>query len=163
MVWAISDTAAGQLLFLPHHCLSPQNPMPHALVASNCRISLRAGRTFGQLSLTEYYKALALVTQPRLAVAHDEQCVYYPLRQFSDQSLLLPDGSSIVTSLCRMAPMVVVEDVDLTAASLRSHLAVHGAAEMAATEVTDRMRMQSARLLCVSRQVYAGDLPGVPV
>ena len=119
------------------------------------------GRTFSQLSLTDYFQGLAQLLGEPLAGAHDR--TWYPLRRFRPESLLLPDGRSILETLCRIARLVVIEDVDLAASDLRLHRQQHGLHGVAATEATDRVRMQSARLFCLAQTQHRSHLPGRPL
>ena len=77
-----------------------------------------------------------------------------------EEALILPDGSSMLDRLCRLAGMVVIEDVDLHAEVLIDHLKKCGLDHLAASDATDRVRMQSASLLCVCSRELETALPG---
>jgi hypothetical protein len=92
--------------------------------------------------------------------ADDAGAIYFPIRRFNDSSLKLPSGASALDKLCSMADLCVIEDVDLQAGVLRRHLESHRLSALAASDVTDRVRMRSASLLCVCRREKSALLPG---
>ena len=58
------------------------------------------------------------------------------------------------------ADLIVIEDVDLHADLLVEHMDKRKLDGLGASDATDRVRMQSASLLCVSRRELAAALPG---
>lgn len=86
--------------------------------------------------------------------------MFFPLRRFNPDALRLDDGSSLFEHLSRRADLVVIEDVDLTPELLRDHLEANGLHHLAASDPTHRNRMQTARLLCVTRRDLEAALPG---
>ncbi|MCL2647953.1 MAG: hypothetical protein FWD61_13225 [Phycisphaerales bacterium] len=72
----------------------------------------------------------------------------------------IPDGRSIFATLAQMADLVVVEDVDLDSDQLCSHLREHNLTELAASDATDHVRMQSANLFCITNRQHGGQLSG---
>ncbi len=130
------------------------------LVASNSRVRMGAGSTFRQASLSDYYQGLAVAAG---VVAHDSMSsheLWYPYRVLEQDSLLMEDGRSIFNRMCKVANLVVIEDVDLTPALLKTHLKQTACFDLAASDATDRVRMQSARLTCVTSKQLAAHLPG---
>lgn len=142
----------------PSDCLAGSSPDCQSLVASNSRVRLDGGVTFRQASLTDFFRGLYLVSG--LLQNVETGSVFYPIRRFNCDALLLPNGHSLLDKLSLMANQIVIEDVDLTADIMVKHLRAHGLAHLAATDATDRVRMQSARLLCVAQRKFKSALPG---
>lgn len=142
----------------PADCLAGRSPDCRSLVASNSRIRLHGGTTFRQASLSDYFRALHRIRHGSLEAG--ERALYFPVRRFHEEALILPDDSSMLDRLCQLAGMVVIEDVDLHAEVLIDHLKKRGLDHLAASDATDRVRMQSASLLCVCSRELETALPG---
>lgn len=144
----------------PADCLHKSCVDRGTLIASNARVKFGGGTTFRQASVSDYFKALYQLSNARLTGKLDKSDLYYPVRRFNQDSIFLPDGTSIFSALVRLANLIVIEDVDLSPDILREHLQTHSPGDLAASDATDRMRMQSASLLCVTRRGLASALPG---
>jgi hypothetical protein len=145
----------------PHRCLDEVMPRTNDLIASNAKVSIRGGRSFRQVSASLYFELLDRATRSGISDAHGgTRSVFFPLRSFSRESLLLRDGSSMIGHLARLGRLLVIEDVDLNASALREHLASHRLTDIVAADVTDRARMQLGSLLCVAPKEEAACLPG---
>lgn len=142
----------------PADCLAGLSPDCRSLVASNSRIQLHGGTTFRQASLSDYFRALHRIRHASKEAG--ERALYFPVRRFNEEALILPDDSSMLDRLCQLAGMVVIEDVDLHAEVLIDHLKKRGLDHLAASDATDRVRMQSASLLCVCSRELETALPG---
>jgi hypothetical protein len=130
------------------------------LAVSTSQVALRGGRSMRQLSLSAYFEALGRLTDSGRAVPSGTPAGFFPLRRFNMEALVLADGSSLLEQLCAGASLVVIEDVDLSAELLKAHLGSHGLSGLAASDATDRRRMHSAQLLCITRRELAECLPG---
>lgn len=86
--------------------------------------------------------------------------LYFPIRRFNPAALLLPDGSSLLDRLSQLANLIVIEDVDLTGDILKNHLRESALHHLAASDATNRIRMQLASLFCVTRKACSATLPG---
>jgi len=150
----------GERSFMPHQCLDECVARPDLLIASNARARLRDGASFHQISLTDYFQALWLVGNSGDRPLPDASQMFFPVRRPNHEALCVSDGSSLFSKLAAIGDLVVVEDVDLDAEHLRSHLQTLGLNELAASDATDRRRMHSANLLCVTERTMANLLPG---
>jgi len=74
-------------------------------------------------------------------------------------SKLLPDGQSILAALCAIGDLVVIEDIDFAANALVRHMQTYGLSNLAASDATDRVKMQGTNLLCVSDRINEEFLP----
>ncbi len=146
--------------YLPHVALTPGAANTKNLLASNASLRLRRGTTFRQLSLSDYFRGLYFLTEETQPPDAGPEAVFFPIRQFSDSALLMPDGSSVLEKLCLLADAVIIEDVDLDARALRRHLEARNLTHLAATDATNRCKMRTAKLLCVSEETRASLLPG---
>jgi len=113
-----------------------------------------------QLSLTDYFEALHRLTQGEEQPIDGDSAVFFPVRRFNPDALVLEDGSSLFERLCTIAELVVVEDVDLAPPLLVRHLERHHLDGLAASDATDGRRTHSGHLLCVARRNLAPCLAG---
>jgi len=90
----------------------------------------------------------------------DSAMVWFPVRRFDPTSLMLRNGGSLLVRLCRIACLIVIEDVDLDAAAVIDHLAQHHLTGLAASDATDNLHMQGSNLICVSAREFSDFLPG---
>lgn len=142
----------------PADCLTGPASDCQSLVASNARAHVDGGVTFRQASLSDYFRGLHRISGNHQA--EDERGLYFPVRRFNEAALMLPDGSCTPDRLSSLADMVVIEDVDLHADVLVEHLTKRKLDHLAASDATDRVRMQSGSLLCMSRRELVAALPG---
>jgi hypothetical protein len=113
-----------------------------------------------QLSLTDYFEALHRLTSDGGQTTDSGPAVFFPLRRFNPEALVLEDGSSLFERLCAIAELVVVEDVDLASSLLVQHLEQYRLDDLAASDATEARHMHSANLLCIGRRELAPCLPG---
>ncbi|MCX5653214.1 MAG: hypothetical protein NTY65_00965 [Planctomycetota bacterium] len=144
----------------PVDCLLPDATQPSRLIASIGQVALRGGRSMRQLSLTDYFEALHRLTSDGAQPTDSGSAVFFPLRRFNPEALVLEDGSSLFERLCAIAELVVVEDVDLAPSLLVRHLEDHRLDGLAASDATDARHMHSAYLLCIGRRELMPCLPG---
>jgi len=142
----------------PADCLAGPSPDCQSLVASNARARVDGGITFRQASLSDYFRGLHRVSGNHQT--EDERGLYFPVRRFNEAALILSDGSSMLDRLSSLADLILIEDVDLHADGLAEHLKKRKLDNLAASDATDHVRMQSASLPCVSRRELAAALPG---
>lgn len=146
--------------FHPADCLDGPNPNCASLTASNSRAKVFGGTTFRQASLSDYFRGLRRISQPWTPVSPPEDSLFFPLRRFDHDALMLDNGSSIFDQLCRRTELVALEDVDLTPELLQQHLEAKNLHHLAASDATDRVRIQTANLLCLTRREFESALPG---
>ena len=144
----------------PVSCLCADAMQPSRLVVSTGQVALRGGRSMRQLSLTDYFEALHRLTQGVEQPIDGDSAVFFPMRRFNPEALVLEDGSSLFERLCTIAELVVVEDVDLAPPMLLRHLERHCLDGLAASDATDGRRIHSGHLLCVAHRNLAPCLPG---
>lgn len=80
-------------------------------MVSNRRIALQNGRTFPQLSLSEFYRGLCLLSTPN-AEAY-ENGVFPPIRRSNPECLVGPDGRSVVSRIAELCDYIIIEDADV--------------------------------------------------
>ena len=145
--------------FQPAYCLSEGVRAPDFLIASNAKANLRNGRSFQQLSLTDYFQTLRRVCHGNDSARSGDR-VFFPLRRLNQDALRLDDGRCLFEQLAAIADLVVIEDVDMDADRLYDYLDLNNPKDLAASDATDRRRMQLSNLLCFSRREHADLLPG---
>ena len=111
---------------------------------------LRRGSMFYQFSLSDYFKAMHVLTGAEL----DERvaAAYVPIRRFDDTVLVLPSGRSLIGQLMERADEIVIEDLDLTARHVRRHIDEFGLSALRVTEMSDRQRIRGAFLTLVDKR-----------
>jgi len=142
-----------QKIVLDDNVLDPtkliDSGMQHRIQHSIKRTRLRRGSVFYQFSLSDYFKAIRLMTGGK--VDERDDTIYVPVRRFDDSAFMLPSGRSLIGQLMGIADRVIIEDVDLTARHLREHLEQFDLDGLRATDVTDRQRMRGASVILVEK------------
>jgi hypothetical protein len=123
----LSSSAMDRSLFdsrryLPASCLESDGAGPEALLVSTSRVDLAEGRTFAQLSLSEYYRALRLASADGKKEEVPEDGVWLPFRALDPGCLIAVDGTSVLERLLEHCDYLVVEDADLRPMDLVEHL-----------------------------------------
>jgi hypothetical protein len=112
------------------------------------------------LSLTDYYKAIHLLTQGPPAADARPEAVFFPIRRLGPNSLLRPSGGSALEAMCSLSKLVAIEDIDLTPAMLYRHLMACNLSGLAATDATNRNEVHGSHVLCLSARQFQDQLPG---
>lgn len=132
-----------------------------SLIVSNTRVSLPEGSSYRQASLSDYYQGLrVLMGCHKVVVKSHQRPVFFPIRRFNEAAVVLPSGETLMERLCSLSNAVIIEDVDLDAATLRQLLQSRGLGKLTASDATDRSRMHTASLLCVAEKREKLTLPG---
>ena len=156
----LTDDAWARQTFVPHVCLRDGLAGVSRLIASNARVRLGEEKAFSQLSLSDYFRGLALINEMPSGSISGPRSAWFPVRRFNQKSLLLRSGGSILQRLCQIASLIVIEDVDLDATAMIEHLSRHQLTGLAASDATDRLHMQGSNLICASARQYSDCLPG---
>lgn len=139
----------------PVHCLNPQNYHPEYLIHTNGRTRLSEDCiAYRALSLTDYYRAISFC----LGMGIDDKMFFYPVRKFNANSLLNPDGDTIIDKLSKISKLTVIEDVDLTADYLVEH--IRRCRLNLAASVINANSKYSSQVLAVCGEQYTDILPG---
>ena len=129
----------------------------------NSTVRFRIGSVFRQHSLSRYFQAIHEICHLPMPSSFDDSTVFYPLRSFSQESLLAPNGRSLLSRLCSLGKCVIIEDVDLDARNLREHLQRYRLLHLVATSLTRKCRLSTSNLLCVAEKSEEYLLPGVKI
>lgn len=156
----LSKTSWIDRRFEPHNCLNPDNLLATNIFLKNSNVLLQNGKGFKHLSLSNYYKALQLLDDKDASGVSDTNAIYFPIRQFNQASLQLPDGNSFLEKLCKLAKLIVIEDVDLTKKDLIRHLVENNLENIAASHINRHNRLNSASIFCLCNKEFADLLPG---
>ena len=95
-----------------------------ALLISNSREWVNGGRTFKQVSLSQYYRGLDMVFRQESAAKRPRGRVgrvFLPVRRFRSDSLLTADGASILERLLANCSLIIIQDADLRPQDLLEH------------------------------------------
>ncbi len=130
---------------LPSRCLGRGQPGASALLISNSRAWIGGGRTFKQVSLSQYYRGLYTLMHPQDA---DEPLdtpadrVFLPRRRFRRSALRNRDGGSIIERLNDWCDLIVVQDADLRPSDLRAHCDRAGLSGLVAIDMTKQLGLR---------------------
>lgn len=127
--------------YVPASCLAPDGLGPEALLVSSSRLPIGEGHVYLQPSLSEFYRALNLVSQPAQRGELEEGAVWLPVRALDPQSLVASDGASVFSRLMEQCDYIVVEDADLRPKDLAQHLTDFSLQTLAALDMTKAMRL----------------------
>lgn len=135
--------------FVPQNCLNPDELEVEHICLKSSNVSLRIGKSFRHLSLSDYYKGLQLLHSRSVSSDGTTDMIYCPVRRFSPSCLQLPNGGSVLKELCNLARLVVIEDIDLTEEDLIHHLLEYDLENIAVTHVNRHNRLNSALVFCL--------------
>ncbi len=107
---------------LPHHCLAPSGKGVGALVISNTRLALPNGRTFTQVSLSNFYRGMYIISRLKGSVDTPEEGLFLPVRSFNRECLVTLGGRSVISCLVENCDYVIIEDADLRPQDLVDHM-----------------------------------------
>ena len=124
--------------------------MQHRIQHTIKKTRLRKGSMFYQFSLSDYFKAMRLITGEN--IDEHEGMIYVPVRRFDDSVFVLPSGQSLIVQLMKMTDRIVFEDGDLTARHLREHLNRVDLNDLHVNDLTDRRRMRAASVILVEKK-----------
>lgn len=160
LLWHIMGRRVGPQVLLkrfyrPEICLASEYPISEHLALSNGKTRMsHSALAYRVISLTDYYKGIGIYCGRKTK----EDFVYYPIREFNGNSLMAPDGQSILSKLPRIARMTVIEDVDLTSATLKEHISNFQINCCAATININAKK--ASQVFVVADPQYEGSLPG---
>ncbi len=92
------------------------------LEVSKSRVVLPQGRTFAQLSLSEFFHGLFLLLSPDSRDKGLGDAPFLPIRAFNPECLVTSDGNSVLARLAENCDYILVEDADLTPNDLVDHM-----------------------------------------
>lgn len=106
---------------MPEQCLAVDGKGPQALMISNSRLVMEKGKAYPLLSLSDYYRGIAILSNCEYSTLRDGGKYYLPLRSFNPQCLVTLYGKSILSSLANNCNYVIIEDADLKQQDLVNH------------------------------------------
>jgi hypothetical protein len=105
-------------------------------LVSNSRVTLEHGRSFAQASLSDYYRALHVISGGEGEMDTTEGEVCLPMRALDPECLVTSDGASVLARLLEHCDSVIVEDADLRPKELVEHLNAYGLHRLTACDMT---------------------------
>lgn len=105
----------------PSICLAPSGGGVKSLVISNTRVPLREGRTFAQVSLSDFYQGMYLMLRPKEPIGTPQEGIFSPVRSFNPECLITSDGKSVILRLTENCNYIIIEDADLKSQDLINH------------------------------------------
>jgi hypothetical protein len=151
---------------LPHHCLAANGKGVEALVISNTRLALANGRTFAQVSLSQFYDGLFLISTPQDASTADNSGIFLPVRSFNPECLVTSGGGSVLSCLVDNCDCVVIEDADLRPQDLVEHMRTYSLHSITIRDMTKALGLTGNRAYVVwsnSKPKKEPDFGGEPI
>lgn len=129
---------------LPSACLAPDGSGEHSLVAENNSIWLGRRRSFRQLSLSNYFKAIYICTDSCLPDTDQSDIggVYLPMRSFNCDCLLTSNNDSVLKRMVEICKLVIIQDSDLTPEVLMDHLKSMDAQDISVIDTTRSLNLR---------------------
>lgn len=127
--------------YLPFICLAPNGNGAEALKISNAHIDLKDGKTFAQISLSEFYKGLYFISAPNNFIKDIEKCLFLPIRSFNSECLITSDKRSVIHRLSQECDYTVIEDADLRPQELVEHMKSFSLSSIAVQDLTRALRL----------------------
>lgn len=125
----------------PSICLAPHGGDVKSLAISNTRIPLREGRTFAQVSLSDFYRGMYLISRPKEPIGTPQEEIFSPVRSFNPNCLITSDGKSVILRLAENCNYIIIEDSDLKPQDLIDHLKKFSLSSLTAYNMTKALRM----------------------
>ena len=82
---------------------------------------MKGGRAMPQFSLQDYFACMRAICRNEPEMLRDRTWIL-PVRRFNPGSLVTRGGQSVIAQLRKISKAVVIEDLDLDPASLRSQM-----------------------------------------
>lgn len=121
---------------LPSLCLAPSGSGVESLAISNARVALQDGRTFAQLSLSEFYRGMYLISATNGSARTPEEGFFLPVRTFNPECLVTLEGKSVISRLVENCDYVIIEDADLRPQDLIDHMTMFSLHSVTIRDVT---------------------------
>jgi len=136
---------------MPRHCLASGGEGVKMLLISNARLSLPGGRTFAQVSLSQFYHGLFLVSAPYgiLKTDNDTNVIFLPLRSFNPECLVTSGGGSVISCLVEDCDYVIIEDADLRPQELIDHVKTFSLRSITIQDMTKALGLTGNRAYVV--------------
>ncbi len=142
---ASPDTLSAWRNCLPTRCLGAIQAGPDSLRISSAPLRFSEGRTFRQPSLSEYFRAITLVSAAQREMERNvpfPEEVFAPFRQFRPECLETNNGASILRTLLAVCSLVLVFDADLRPDDLKRHFGTAGIEGIEAVDMTKPLRLK---------------------
>jgi hypothetical protein len=127
--------------YRPSNCLAPRGSGVKSLAISNTRVPLREGRAFAQVSLSDFYRGIYLISRPKGHINTSEEGLFMPVRTFNPECLLTSDGKSVILRLAENCNYIIIEDADLKPKDLINHLMNFSLRSLTAYDMTKALGM----------------------
>lgn len=146
----------------PALCLATSGKGVESLVVSNARVPLPEGRTFAQLSLSEFYRGLHFISTPPSDVEFLEGGPFLPVRTFNLECLVTSDDKSVIASLIENCDYVIIEDADLRPQDIIKHVMMFSLWFISIQDVTKALGLTGnhAYVLWHKTEAVVPDFPG---
>lgn len=129
--------------YLPSRCLASSGRGVESLAISNARVILEDGRTFPQMSLSQFYHGLRLISAP--SVETFENSIFLPIRTPNPQCLVTSDDGSVISRIAENCDYIIIEDADLRPKDLVEHMTAFSLGSIAIQEVTKVLGLSGNR------------------
>jgi hypothetical protein len=150
---------------LPHCCLAPGDKGAEALVTSNTRLALADGRTFAQVSLSDYYRGMYIISRQDSTAEIPKEGLFLPVRTFNPDCLVISGGGSVLSCLVDHCDCVIIEDADLRPQDLIEHMETYSLHSITIYNMTKALGLTGNRAYVVwskgklkQKPIFSGEL-----
>jgi hypothetical protein len=134
---------------MPKYCLAVNGKGPQALMISNSRLVTEKGKIYPLLSLSDYFRSIAILSDCENSTLPDTGKYYLPLRSFNSQCLVTFDGNSIISSLSNNCNYLIIEDADLTQRGLFNHCKQYSLDFLTVRDMTKALKLKGNYLYVI--------------
>ena len=139
----------------PSLCLAPGGQGVGHLAISTTRVKLPDGRTFPDMSLSEFYHGLYLLSKHDEVNLPIESGFYLPIRSFNPVCLETTGGESIISCLMKNCDYLIIEDTDLRPQDLIGHIIKFSLSFLTIYDMTKTMKLKGNYIyvICIKSAV----------
>ncbi|MBI4285957.1 MAG: hypothetical protein HY670_08710 [Chloroflexi bacterium] len=139
----------------PSICLAPGGHGVKALVISNSRVPLLHGRTFAQMSLSQFYRGLYLLSKNSSFANSSEVGFFLPVRSFNTECLVTWDNQSVISRLAENCDYIIIEDADLRPKHLIDHAVKFSLNSLTICDMTKALKLKGNYLyvICAKKEM----------
>ncbi len=113
--------------------------------------------------LSNYFQSIGVLFPEVMDTNDSNKGPYVPLRLFNDACLTTVDGRSAIGCLSELARGVVIEDSDLTAATLTTHMARYDLRHLAVYDLSQKLRLSVNHVYWIGPSKMNSPWPGANI
>ena len=133
----------------PSICLAPHGTGIESLAISNKRVQFQEGRAFSQISLSEFYRGLYLLSGKANSDESTENGLFLPVRSFNPKCLITLNDKSVISCLSENCDYIIIEDADLRPQDLIDHANRYSLGSLTICDMTKALKLKGNYLYVI--------------